>query len=103
MRKRQSLRVKEKTAEVSDRFANVEIGYVLVAAFVVSWIADDRMIDIGKVEADLMRAAGFDLDIEDRKFCVSFLHFPKRECRAAVRGDLHPLAVVRVAGERRVD
>ena len=70
------LSVEEKSPHGFDCVADVNVGDGVVAAFVVDLVTDDRIIDITHVDADLVRAAGFDLDIEQCKFAVSLPHFP---------------------------
>ena len=103
MGERQFFGVQKKPAKRIDGIADIGIGDGVVAALVVDLVADDRVIDIAHVDADLVRAAGFDLDVEQREFFKSLSHFPEREGTAAVGGDLHPQAVVLVAADRRLD
>ena len=58
------------------RIADVGDGFV--AAFVVGFVADDGVIDRCEVDADLVRAAGLDLDVEQREFFEPLSHLPQR-------------------------
>ena len=55
------------------------------------------------MHADLVRAAGFDLDIEQSEFLETLPYLPQAESLAAVGGDRHLGAVPAVAGDRAVD
>src|SRR5690349_2958565 len=65
---RKLLCMQKESVEFLDRFFYFAIGDRLVTSLVVGRVTDDRMIDRRKMDADLMRASGLDLDIEERKF-----------------------------------
>ena len=56
--------------------AHCDVRDRVVAALVIYLVADDGMINGREMNADLMRAAGFDLDIEQCEFFVSLANFP---------------------------
>ncbi len=59
-----------------DRIAGICIVYRVIAAFVINFIADDREIYRCKMDADLVRAAGFDLYVKQSEFLEPFSDFP---------------------------
>jgi hypothetical protein len=94
VRERQFFGVQKKAVEVGNRLTDVEIGDGFVASGVVGFVADDRMIDVRAVNANLVRSAGFDFDAEQGKFLESFFHFPQRHGVATVRANAHFRTVV---------
>ena len=82
--------VQEKPAERADCISHINVGDGVVAALVVDLVADDRMVDIGHVDAYLVGAAGFDLDVEQCEFVESLSNGPKCQGAAAMGCDLHP-------------
>ena len=76
MRERQFFGVQKKAVQILDRFSYFHVSDRVVAPFVINFVADDRMIQKGEMNADLMRSAGFDFDIEQREFFVSLANFP---------------------------
>src|SRR5687768_10552115 len=103
MRERQFLGMKKESIHYSNGVLNVDVRDRVIAALVVGCIAHDRMIDGRKMYADLMRAAGLDLDVEQREFSKALAHLPLRERLTAIRGDGHLRPVPPVACERPVD
>ena len=103
MRERKLFSVKKKATKAFDSFFDLVVRDRVVAAFVVESVADDRVIYRREVHTDLMRAASFDLDIEQRELFVTRTHFPERKCVAAVCGDRHFGPVPTVASDRPVD
>ena len=95
--------MQEESVKRVDGVSDDGIGDGVIAALVIYLVADDRVIDIGHVDADLMCAAGFDLDIEQREFVESFSNGPKCQGTAAMVRDLHPESVVLIAADRGVD
>ena len=95
--------MKEKAAHYSDRVFYVDVSDGVVAAFVVGFVTDDRVIDRGKMYADLMCAAGFDLDLKKGEFIEPLADLPQRKRVAAVCGDGHFCSVPAVAGHRAVE
>ena len=59
MREIKFVRVQKKSVKPLNRLPYLNIGDRFVASRVVGFIADDRMIDVGAVNADLMRSARF--------------------------------------------
>src|SRR5260221_6389728 len=94
MGERKAFGMKEKTPKGFDRVAYTKIGDRFVAAFVIYLVAYHGVIDVGHVDADLVCTAGFYLDVQQRELGVTLSNLPKRECGAAVGGNLHPEAVV---------
>ena len=82
--------VQGKPAERADRVSYIDISDGFVAALVVDLVAHDRMINICHVNAYLVGAAGFYLDVEQCEFFVPLPDVPKGESTAAVCGDFHP-------------
>ena len=99
----EALGVEEEAVHAVDGAFYLRVVDGVVAAFVVRGVADDGVIDRGEVDADLVRAAGFDVDVEEREFIEPLPNFPKAEGVAAVGGDSHLGAVPPVAGDRAVD
>ena len=96
-------RVQEKSAERPDGVSHINISDGFVAALVVDLVTHDRMVDICHMDAYLVRAAGFDLDIEQGEFFVPLPDVPQSESTAAVGGDFHPQPVVFVASDGSID
>jgi hypothetical protein len=103
MRKRQFFGVQKKAIQITNRLPDFEIGDGFIASGVISFVADDRVIDVRAVDANLVRSAGFDFDAEQGKFLESFFHFPQGHGIATVRADAHFRAVVFFPGNRRVN
>ena len=81
-----------------------QVGEIEFCAAAVLGVADDGMADGGHVHADLMCAAGLELDADERESVEPLPHFVDGDClaaRLAVDGDF--LALLLVAGEREVD
>lgn len=95
--------VEEKAAHGLDGVFYVGVGDRVVAAFVIDLVANDRVVYVGHVDADLVGPAGLYLDIEQGEFCETLADLPDRYRAAAVGGDLHPQAVVLVAADRGLD
>ena len=95
--------MEEKAVQAFDGAFYVKIVDRVVAAFVVGGVADYGVIYRREVDADLVGAAGFDLDFEQRKFFKPLTDTPVGQCVAAVGGDGHFCAVPAVAGHRAVD
>ena len=92
-------RVQKKSPERPDSVSNVDVGNGFVAALVVDLVTDDGVVDVCHVDAYLVSAAGFDLDIEQGEFFITLSDIPQRERTATVGGDLHPQTVVFVAAD----
>ena len=95
--------MEEKAVQALDGLPDRNIGDGFIAARIVGFVTDDWMIDVGQMHADLMRAAGFDLDLNERKFFKPLFYLPQTERVPAVRPDRHFRPVVFFAGDRRVD
>jgi hypothetical protein len=61
------------------------------------------MADEGEVHANLMRAARFGRQLEQRRVREAPQHRKMRHRRPPARQDGHPLSVERIAADRRVD
>ena len=59
--------------------AQARVLYSAVAPSTVNFIADDWMLEPFKVNSDLVRAPGLDLDIEQRQAVVAPPHVVERE------------------------
>ncbi len=103
MGERKPFGVEEKATHGDDGIADMDVGDGVVTALVIDLVADDRVIDITHMNADLVRTAGLDLDVEQRKLGVTLTHFPDCDGTAACAGDLHPQTVVLVAADRGLD
>ncbi len=102
MREREFFSVEEKAAHYADRVFNVDVCNGVVAAFVVGFVADDRVVDRREMDADLVRTAGLYLDVDEGEFFETLADLPEAECLPAVRGDGHFCAVPAVAGDGAV-
>ena len=103
MLKRKLFGVQKEPVELLHGLADLRVCDSVVAAFVVGGVSDDRMIDRGEMDSDLMRAAGFDVDLEQRELLKTLSYFPKRQRVSPVRRDGHLCPVPSVAGDRPVD
>src|SRR5687768_14253753 len=103
MDKREVLRVKKKAVQYSDRVLDVRIRDRVVATFVVGCVTNYRMVDRGKMDADLMGTTGLDLDLYKRELLKPLTHLPDRKCMTPVRGDGHLCPVPAVACKRSID
>src|SRR6185312_2232866 len=74
-----------------------------VARAAVCGIADDRMADRGEVDADLVRAAGLQRALDERRDRVALAWRDMRARRAAALDDGHRRARHRMAADRRID
>src|SRR5690606_33014604 len=72
-------------------------------ALAVHLIADDRVADEEHMHPDLVRASRLDLDVQEGGVAEPLQHAEVGHGRAAVGHYRHPLAVARVAADRRVD
>ena len=77
MGERQLFGMQEKPAEVFDGFFDLDVRNGIVAAFIVSCVADDGMIDRCEMNSDLVRSAGFDLDVEQCEFFETLSNLPQ--------------------------
>ena len=103
VREGESLGVEEEAVEFFDGAFDLGVGDGIVAAFVVGGVADDWVIDRREVDADLVRAAGLDIDIEEREFLEPLTHLPQAERVTAVGGYRHLGPMPSVACDRAVD
>lgn len=78
MIERKVCRVQEEPPEMLDGLSYLVVCDRIVAAFVIDAVADDRMIYRGKVYANLVRASGLDLNVEEREFLESLANLPER-------------------------
>ena len=60
--------MEEKAVEGANGVFDIDVVDGVVAAFVVGGVADDGVIYRGEVDADLMRPAGLDGDLEQCEF-----------------------------------
>lgn len=74
----EALGVEEKAVELIDGAFDLDVSDGVVAAFVVGGVADDGVIDRCEVDADLVCAAGPDVDIEKSEFLEPFSYLPDR-------------------------
>ena len=95
--------VEEEAAELFDGAFDLGVGDSVVAAFIISGVADDGVIDRGEVDSDLVRPAGLDVDVEQCEFLEPLTHFPDRQCVSAICGDGHLRPVPAVAGDGPID
>ena len=68
--------MKKKTCHGFDRISSVGVSDSIVAPLVVDLITDDGVVDVAHVNTDLVSAAGLDLDVEEREFCIPLSQFP---------------------------
>src|SRR5436190_17837554 len=69
----------------------------------VDSVAGNRMADRVEVNADLMRPAGHEVQLEQRPAGEALAHAISRRRRPAIRDDSHPGSVLRIASDRRFD
>jgi len=67
MGEREFLCVQELTAQPGDLPANFWISHSLISTRSINFIAYHRVLQPGQVDADLMRAAGLQINIEQRE------------------------------------
>src|SRR5450432_3565062 len=107
MNKTQLLRVQSLPAKPGERRPTGvrQLRGLAFEAGAIDGIADDRVADMGEMDADLMGPAGFqpagnEADHAERRLQPPMGH---RVATALLRDDGHFLALARMAPERRVD
>lgn len=95
--KAEPLGVKKLATESVDACAKSRVLDCLVATAAVNFVAYDRMLYVGEVDAYLMCAACLNLYVQERKAVKVFANFVKGERREAPTHDGHARAVARVA------
>src|SRR4051794_15638605 len=103
MCERQAFGVEEKTAEIRYRIPDVDISDGIIAAFVVDRVADDGVINVCQMDADLMCAAGFDIQVKQAGSFEPLLYRPKAKSVTASLRDAHFYAVMFVTCDGSID
>ena len=99
----EALGVEEDAVHAFDRAFRVGVVDGVVAAFVVGGVADDGVIDRGEVDADLVRPAGLEPDVDQARGGERLDHLVVRDRRPAAADDGEAPVVLRVPVDRGVD
>src|SRR5690349_14342404 len=103
MRERELLRVQKMAIEVAHVRAESRVLNRVVASGAVRLITDDRISQPREVNADLMRASGFQLNVEQREAIETLPHAIQRKRAASATHDGHARAVFGIASEWLID
>jgi hypothetical protein len=90
-------------AEIANVRAQLCVLNGVVAAAAVSFIANDGMFEPREMNPNLVRAAGFEFDVEQREAIETLAHTIKRERAATAADDGHARTIRRVASEGLID
>lgn len=98
-------RVQKLAAKRADCAFDRRVAHGVFAPASVSRVAYDRMACVCHVNSYLMCAPGFDLNLKQREFCISFCRFKDCMSRAAraSANDGHARAVVGASPDSRIN
>src|SRR5437868_4756996 len=103
MTKAQLRSVQRLSIQLRNRATNLGIRNGFVASAAIDFIADDRMLEPGKVHTNLMRASGFQLNVKQREPVEPFSSSVQRQRGSSSPDDGHARAVARIARDRLID
>ena len=103
MRKPEFLCMKKMAVEVSYARAQACILDCIIASAAIGFVADDRMLQPRKVNANLVSPARFQFHIQQREPLEGTPHSIKRQSVAASTHDGHARTIRRIARKRLID
>jgi len=103
MRESKLLGVQELAVEAADAGAEACVLNRIVTAAAVSLVTYDRMLQPRKMDSDLMRSSGLELNIEECETIESTSHTEQRQRIAATPHDGHARTVRRIACQWLID
>src|SRR5690349_4408732 len=103
MSERELLRVQEMSPEIAHARASLRVLDRVVATGAVSLITDNRMLQPCEMNANLMRAAGLQLNVEQREAIKPLPDAIQRKRAAAATHDSHSRPVGGIARQRLID
>src|SRR5690242_11257420 len=96
------LGVQKMSAEVAHTRANLRVLDRVVTSRAVRLITNNRMLQPREMNTDLVRAAGFQFNVEQREPIELLPHAIQRKCAASAAHNSHARAVRRIARQRLI-